>query len=113
MPITIADFVNRWKIAAASGSERANYQQHFLDLCDLLGQPKPVHEDPAHQSYTFERHVQKAGGGKGFADVWKRGFFAWEYKAADRNLDVAYRQTNEYRDALDNPPLFVVSDLCV
>ena len=111
MPLSVADFTNRWKIAAAHGSERQNYQQHFLDLCQLLGQPTPVQDDPTHQSYCFERHVTKAGGGKGFADVWKRGFFAWEYKAADRDLNAAYKQLSDYRDALDNPNLLVVSDV--
>jgi hypothetical protein len=27
---------------------------------------------------AFEKRVVKAGGGGGFADVWKRDFFAWE-----------------------------------
>jgi len=40
-------------------------------------------------SVTFEKHVSKLKGGKGFADAWKRGYFAWEYKgifAADHGL---------------------------
>jgi hypothetical protein len=32
------------------------------------------------RSFTFERHLSKALGGTGYADVWKRNFFAWEYE---------------------------------
>jgi len=47
----------------------------------------------------------------GFADVWKRGFFGWEYKGPGKSLDQAYLQLLEYREDLENPPLLVVSDL--
>jgi hypothetical protein len=38
----------------------------------LLGQEKPAAADPDGTEYTFERGVSKTGGGKGWADVWKR-----------------------------------------
>jgi hypothetical protein len=41
----------------------------------------------------------------------KHGFFAWEYKGKGRDLKAAYLQLQGYRDALENPPLLVVSDL--
>ncbi len=50
--------------------------------------------------------------GRGFADVWKRGCFCWEYKRqghADRNA--AYEQLKQYRDSLENPPLLIVCDI--
>jgi hypothetical protein len=47
---------------------------------------------------------------RGFADVWKRGFFAWEYKGKKKNLDAAYQQLLRYRESLLNPPLLVVCD---
>lgn len=47
----------------------------------------------------------------GWADVWKRGHFAWEYKGRAANLTSAYQQLLQYKDALDNPPLLVVSDM--
>jgi len=40
-------------------------QQHFLDLCDLPGPPKPATADPDGDWYTFERGVAKIGRGKG------------------------------------------------
>ena len=51
------------------------------------------------------------GGGKGFADVWKRRFFAWEYKGKGKDLQAAYLQLQQYRDALENPPLLVTCDI--
>src|SRR5207247_5460085 len=47
---------------------------------------------------------------RGFADVWKKGCFAWEYKGKKRNLDAAYQQLLRYRESLLNPPLLVVCD---
>ena len=47
----------------------------------------------------------------GFADVWKRHCFAWEYKGKRSNLVQAYAQLKQYADAFENPPLLIVSDL--
>lgn len=87
-------------------TERAGAQQHFNDLCDLLEQDKPRDAE----NYTFERGA-KIQGGQGWADVWKRGYFAWEYKAPGKDLVAALKQLMNYALALDNPPLLVVSDL--
>jgi len=73
-------------------------QQHFLDLCELLGQPKPAAADPEGAWYTFERGVHKTGGGEGWADVWMKGHFAWEYKRKRRSLVEAYQQLLRYRE---------------
>jgi hypothetical protein len=54
--------------------------------------------------------VPKTGGGDGFADVWKKGFFAWEYKKKKRNLEDAFGQLVRYAAALENPPLQVACD---
>jgi hypothetical protein len=54
--------------------------------------------------------VIKTGGGDGFADVWKKNFFAWEYKKRKRNLPDALAQLVRYAAALDNPPLQVACD---
>ena len=107
--MTPQEFIAKWK--PANLSERSAAQQHFLDLCDLLGQPKPAAADPEGAWYTFERGVHKIGGGEGWADVWYKGHFAWEYKRKRRNLLEAYQQLLLYRENLDNPPLLVVSDL--
>ena len=54
--------------------------------------------------------MPKTGGGDGYADVWKKGFFAWEYKKKKRDLDKALEQLTRYAAALENPPLHVACD---
>ena len=44
------------------------------------------------------------------ADVWKKNFFAWEYKKKKRDLNAAMDQLVRYAAALENPPLQVVCD---
>ncbi|MDR3749987.1 MAG: hypothetical protein P4K94_00735 [Terracidiphilus sp.] len=109
MPLPIAEFVHRWKIN--SQSERAGAQSHFIDLCDMLGEKHPAAADSTGERYAFEKPVGKTHGGKGFADVWLRDHFAWEYKGKHKNLEKAYDQLNDYREELGNPPLLVVCDL--
>jgi hypothetical protein len=46
----------------------------------------------------------------GYADVFRRGAFAWENKAPGKNLDAALRQLLNYSLALSNPPILVVCD---
>ncbi len=102
-------FIAKWK--QADLSERSACHQHFLDLCELLGQPKPADVDPNGEWYTFEKNVAKTEGGKGFADVWMQGKFGWEYKGKHKDLKAAYKQLLQYRESLENPPLLVVCDL--
>ena len=45
----------------------------------LLGEQSPTDADPTGEWYCFERGARKDSGGEGWADVWKRGCFAWEY----------------------------------
>lgn len=97
-------FIATWKDNPLT--ERAGAQGHFDDLCDLLGVDKP--RDPDH--YCFERGAKKAGGGDGWADVWKRGHFGWENKKPGRDLDAALKQLTDYALQLENPPLLVVCD---
>jgi len=107
--LSIPEFVTRWQRATLT--ESAGSQSHFIDLCDLLGQPRPADVDQEGHTYTFEKGVSKTSGGEGFADVWMRGFFAWEYKGKHKDLNAAYQQLLQYREDLENPPLLVVCDL--
>ncbi len=61
--MTPQQFITKWQKAELS--ERSAFQQHFLDLCELLGQPKPAEVDPKGTWYTFEKGVDKTDGGKG------------------------------------------------
>ena len=107
--MTPYEFITKWRASALT--ERSASHQHFLDLCDLLGEPKPADADPSGESYCFERGARKDSGGDGWADVWKRHHFAWEYKGKRANLDAAFEQLRQYALALENPPLLIVSDM--
>jgi hypothetical protein len=106
--LSIPEFVARWQRSTLS--ERSAAQPHFIGLCEILGQPSPAEVDQEGNTYTFEKGVTKTSGGDGFADVWMRGFFAWEYKGKHKDLNAAYQQLLQYREDLENPPLLVVCD---
>ena len=91
-------------------SQRSASQHHFLDLCELLEQPKPAAADPDGTFCTFERGVKRIPARRDWADVWMRGHFAWEYKGKHKDLAAAYQQLLLYREDLENPPLLVVCD---
>src|SRR5438046_10467585 len=96
--ITPAQFIAKW--SRAELSERAASQEHFIDLCRLLGQPTPAEHDATGAEYTFEKGVtivQASSGAQkegGFADVWWKDKFGWEYKRQGKykNLAEAYAQ---------------------
>ena len=106
--LTAAQFIDKWR--AVTLNERAVSQSHFNDLCSLLGERTPIEADPDGEWYCFERGARKDSGGGGWADVWKRGHFAWEYKTQGKDLDAAFQQLRQYALALENPPLLIVSD---
>ncbi len=106
--MTPAEFIAKWQ--ASMRNERAACQEHFIDLCRLLDEPTP-NTDPSGEDYAFEKGATKFTGENGWADVWRRGRFAWEYKKQRGDLDAAYRQLLLYAGPLGNPPLLVVSDI--
>ena len=107
--MTPHEFITKWQNSKLK--ERAAAQEHFIDLCRLLGEKTPAELDPHGTDYAFEAGATKTGGGHGFADVFKRSHFAWEYKGTRANLDAALLQLQRYAVALDNPPLLIVSDI--
>jgi len=108
LAMTPGEFAQKWK--GSTAKERSASQEHFIDLCQMLGYPTPG-SDPTGDYYAFEKGAEKSAGGDGFADVWKKGHFAWEYKGKRHDLSAAYQQLLQYHDALENPPLLVVCDL--
>lgn len=90
----------------------------------MLGQPPPADADPTGSDFfCYQKRVIKDAElfnlehpdsgeltERGFADVWKKDCFGWEYKGKKKNLDAAYDQLLRYREALLNPPLLVVCD---
>ncbi len=106
--MTPHEFIEKW--SRVTLTERAAAQSHFNDLCALLREPTPIDADPKGEWYAFERGALKTGGGNGWADVWKRHHFAWEYKRDHANLEAAFAQLQRYSVALENPPLLIVAD---
>ena len=107
--MTPHQFLTKWRHVELK--ERSASQSHFNDLCALLGVVDPVSADPKGDWFTFEKGAGKTSGGDGWADVWRRGCFGWEYKGRHANLDKAYQQLLQYSVALENPPLLIVSDM--
>jgi hypothetical protein len=107
--LSASEFAAKWQ--GVTTTERASSQSHFIDLCRMLDVLTPHEADPTGESYAFEKGAARFTGGDGWADVWKRGHFGWEYKGKHHDLVAAYRQLLDYKDDLENPPLLVVSDM--
>lgn len=117
-------FIERWQGVAAS--ELATAQTFVMDLCELLGVPKP-HPTPA-QDYMFERPVTFSHGdgssSAGRIDCYRRGHFVLEAKKLkagahtkgfDDGLLRARSQGESYARALPaeegRPPFVMVVDV--
>jgi len=117
-------FAEKWR--ASTLKESAAYQEHFNDLCRMLEHPTPAEKDPTGSFFTFQKGVTKelagtakegtlfgeralkAGAPQGFADVWFKAHFGWEYKGKGKDLGPALDQLLQYQGDLENPPLLVV-----
>ena len=107
--MTPQEFAGKW--GRVQLRERAGSQEHFLDICRLVGESTPAEPDPSGDFFTFEKSLKKETGATGFADVWRKDCFAWEYKGLHADLSAAYGQIQLYRESLGNPPLLVVCDM--
>jgi type II restriction/modification system DNA methylase subunit YeeA len=107
--LTPAQFVAKW--SQIQQKETAVPHSHFNDVCHLVGHQTPLAYDPAGDTFSFETQAAKPDGAKGFADVFYREKFIWEYKGPHQDLDKAYQQLQLYREALENPPLLITSDI--
>ena len=79
-----AEFIEKWRDTPLS--ERAAAQQHFLELCEVLGVEKPPTTGPGTADYRFEAPVVGADDKPGFADAFRRDCFGWEYKKRRASL---------------------------
>ena len=97
--MTPAEFKTKW--SRFQGKETAGYAEHFNDLCRMLGQPTPAEADPTGTNlFCFQKRVTKDAElfdlhtpdeanpqERGFADVWKKECFGWEYKGKKKDLE--------------------------
>ncbi len=78
----LAEFIPRW--TESSASERANKDAFLLELCDVLGVPRPdpTTGDSAADRYVFERDAVLVAEGQkrsvGKIDLYKDGCFLLE-----------------------------------
>lgn len=118
--MTPAEFKKKW--SRYTGKESSADQEHFTDLCRMLQHQTPVEADPSGEDFfCFQKGVIKEAGllpldeqtgepKKGWADVWEKDAFGWEYKGKHKSLEKAYDQLKLYRESLLNPPLMVCCD---
>ena len=105
-----ASFIHTW--SASSGTERANKDLFFTELCDVLGipRPKPVTGHPERDEYVFEKDVPFLhGDGRKTTrkiDVYREGMFLLEAKqgstAGSLRLGTARRETDAWNLAMQN-----------
>jgi hypothetical protein len=58
--ISPAEFAKKWM--GSTRTERAASQEHFIDLCRMLGVPTPNEADPTGDTYAFEKGAGKTEG---------------------------------------------------
>ena len=106
--MTVAEFIAKWRDVDLT--ERSSSPTQFIDRCGLVGHSDPVSAAPHGEWFTCERGLVKSTGGDGWADVWKRGVFGWEYKGRHRDLTAASDHLLRDQGALENPPVLVTGD---
>jgi hypothetical protein len=73
------EFVAKWRKAELK--ERSAAQEHFMDLCLMLGCRTPAEADPEGQRFTFEAGATKQQGRPGRTEM--RGRQPDQFKRLD------------------------------
>ncbi|HNH50221.1 MAG TPA: class I SAM-dependent DNA methyltransferase, partial [Myxococcota bacterium] len=132
--MTPSDFISRW--SASSGAERANKDSFLLELCDVLGvpRPEPTTGDPHRDLYVLEADaITVHSGGRttiGKMDLYRKGAFILEAKQGSDagalklgtarrgtsswavEMERAFGQAIAYAQTLDDrPPFLIVCDI--
>lgn len=55
-PISPTAFITKWR--KSDLGERQTAQEHFLDVCSLVGHPSPTYEDPSGEFFAFEKGIR-------------------------------------------------------
>lgn len=128
----VTPFIERWKNTKGPGAELADFQSFTIELCDLLGVPKP---DPKSDStndnqYIFERPVDsftiegERKASKNRIDLYRRDCFVMEGKQTglkigsqgwNNAMQKAKNQADNYVRSLPveegRPPFIIVVDV--
>jgi MmeI, DNA-methyltransferase domain/MmeI, N-terminal domain/MmeI, helicase spacer domain/MmeI, target recognition domain len=102
----VSRFIERWSVSR--GSEHAVYQQFFVELCDLLGVPRPDPSAEARPEYCFEKPVviahEDGRSTTRFIDFYKKDHFVLEAKqgseSGDATIGTARRGTATWDKAM-------------
>jgi len=126
------EFVLRWENTQGSGAELADFQSFIVELCELLGVPKPDPKSDATKDngYIFERPVESfdASGelksSKNRIDLYRRNCFVMEGKQTGKKIgsqgwnsamQKAKNQADNYVRSLSSdegrPPFIIVVDV--
>ena len=116
-------FVEKWQ--GRTGSEEANFQPFFSELCAAIGVEPPGLKTDGEDEYCYEKPVRMVlpgGRGKtGKIDAFKRGCFVFEAKMAGESankrgtgshrkyMKKAFNQAIDYARALPEKPPFVIT----
>jgi hypothetical protein len=97
-------FVERWK--PSGGSERANYASFLIELCELLGVPRPEpSKATGNGAYVFEREVREVfmdgTHTSRFLDLYRKGCFVLETK---QGVEVEEAKQSEARELSGKAP---------
>jgi hypothetical protein len=107
---TVNDFIRKWR--AVELKERSAAQEHFIDLCRLLGEPSPAAADPTGDFYCFERAVPRRRAVAKVGPMCGSGVTsAGNTRANARTSKPPSASSSNMPLALENPPLLVVCDL--
>src|SRR5258706_16274652 len=99
--MTAAEFKKKW--SRYTGKESSAYQEHFNDLCRLLGQPSPAEADPSGADFfCFQKRVVKDA-----------ELFAFPRPTPEQEAAVAAaaNELNELRERWLNPPEWTVEKI--
>jgi hypothetical protein len=66
--------------------EKQTYQEHFLDLCRLVGHTTPNDYDPTGTRFGFEMGVTKTSRGQGWADEAGFAAYGWKSDLSDEEI---------------------------
>lgn len=119
----VREFVEKWQ--GKTGSEEANFQPFFGELCAALGVEPPGLKTDGDDDYCYEKPVKMvlpSGRAKtGKIDVFKKGCFLLEAKMAGESqnkrgtnahrkyMKGAFNQAIAYARALPEKPPFVIT----
>lgn len=85
MSLTPLEFAAKWQ--GGMRTERAASQEHFIDLCRMVGTKTPNEADPNLRVRKGRRENERR---RGVCRRLEQGYFAWEYKGKRKDLAAAY-----------------------